>query len=623
MNSKTLKIFGTLAILLICLSILINCSKQTSPIDPVGIYLETLGNGYVVIDRNPQGKLYIKDANIVFTSKWEVSFIRKKLKISSSKDSYNRSYIYELLPSSMLPGDWDLVNIKIEASKQGQTGFNLWSVPTQLYQLFSQPINPAPQFVTLKQTIPSFLHRVDDMRLVNFFKLLPDPYKKVDFKTNNSALIKLALELQTLHPDDKYMKLLYLDVLIRDGDIEKLKKEKEEWEADYSKSGDGISKYALACAEESLRSIELSNSGQNAYDFIENVFKNDVDLKKRLELFSRVSQCEDYVARKTFLFPHYQSNFLEMQVSSKVFCVEADFLILQGKREEALNLIASVYQFGNILNESNMLISRLIGIAIRMIATNKLGMYASNCCEKQEDFENFWNMLEHLNRDLQKPEIWNLTLMENSLDYYLEYNYKPNITEMLTRYYVADAHFQLVRMATAAKYHFITQGTFPQNPNELAPLLPTGLPKDSFSSESLKFISNPDEFTCYSIGPDKQDNFANIIYDSTNGTVSSGDIILKVPSQREYPFPKNGVRASTRDELLKQFPNNLPYDSFSIINNTRLRITNSVPIYIFSIGPDINENEIQKTGDSYIPKVHYDPTNGTTSAGDLFIAIPE
>jgi len=632
-NAYRIFLYGFFIILIFIL--IINCSKQTSPIDPVGIYLETLGNGYVVIDRNPQGKLYIKDANIVFTSKWEVSFIRKKLKIIakssfggsmsgqfSSQFGFGWTQIYELIPSQRIPGDWDLVNFKYEFDTKGQTvatGFNPMSTLKQIYQ----SLNPPSPLATLKQTVPSYLHRVNDNRVIEYFKSLDTFLEKGVPDSTNSHLLKIATELTDLYPNDRYVKALYLDALARNRDLGKLKKEKDYWEEEFSRNGDVFSQYTSLCAKESIRSIELSNTGRNAYDFIKNFFDKNFDLKKRMELFSKVSGCDEYIAPKTFLAHTFNPIFLNIQVSSKVFCVEAIFLILQGQYEEALNLISSVYQYGNFLSESNTLISQLIGVAIRSIATNRLEIYALNCCETSDDFKNFWNTLERLNKKLKEPEIQTSSFPDGLFGYYTDSKYKPNFLDPNTRHYTSEAQFQLVRMATAAKYRFVTQGTFPQNSKEFAPLLANGLPKDSFSSEPLKFTSNPDLFICYSIGPDKQDNYANIIYDVTNGTVSSGDIILKVPSQREYPFPKNGVRASTRKELLKQFPNKLPYDPFANRRNVPLKITNTTPVYVFSVGPDTDEREILSIGDSYVPKVYYDPTNGTTSAGDLFIAIPE
>lgn len=55
------------------------------------------------------------------------------------------------------------------------------------------------------------------------------------------------------------------------------------------------------------------------------------------------------------------------------------------------------------------------------------------------------------------------------------------------------------------------------------------IPKDAFSEkeDSLKLITQSDglHYILYSIGPDKNDNKAEIEYDPTNGANSAGDII--------------------------------------------------------------------------------------------------
>jgi len=213
---------------------------------------------------------------------------------------------------------------------------------------------------------------------------------------------------------------------------------------------------------------------------------------------------------------------------------------------------------------------------------------------------------------VQKEEVAELLILvpENALE------------DVFARYRRADAEFQLLRMATAAKYRFVTQQAFPQNAEEFAPLLPDGPPQDPFTTAPLRFFSDPSLFTCYSIGPDNQDDRATVLYDPTNGTTSGGDIIVEVPRQREYPFPRDGVRAASADELRRQFPNGLPADPFADTRGRPLGISNTIPVYVYSYGPDTNEQQAIQPGDRYVPEVHYDPTNGTISAGDLFIAIP-
>lgn len=52
--------------------------------------------------------------------------------------------------------------------------------------------------------------------------------------------------------------------------------------------------------------------------------------------------------------------------------------------------------------------------------------------------------------------------------------------------------------------------------------------QDPFSNKKLAIIKEENQFILYSHGPDYIDNKATIVYDPTNGTISSGDIIFSI-----------------------------------------------------------------------------------------------
>jgi hypothetical protein len=158
-------------------------------------------------------------------------------------------------------------------------------------------------------------------------------------------------------------------------------------------------------------------------------------------------------------------------------------------------------------------------------------------------------------------------------------------------------------------------------------------------------------------------------YDPTNGTRSAGDLVIRIPTEREYPFPREGVRAKDASDVLAQFPKGLPLDVFSGKgSNVALSIVESStgsPVRIFSFGPtgdeeswkdnlrtyrppgmmpfdwrpEINSNlprwqgaPIQKVYDWRAPDSptdewtlgpRYEPTNGTKSEGQVSIDLPE
>jgi len=384
---------------------------------------------------------------------------------------------------------------------------------------------------------------------------------------------------------------------------------------------------------------------------------------------------------------------LEIQTLAKVARVLPTFDLLQGKREESLSLLAGTYRLGQSLNAGPHLITRLIGMAIRGIAIGGLQVFILNACETPEDFESCWKMLEKLD---QTPgqETGNYVLLgecPSFADPTEPVGIMPNLLEARTRQSVADARFHLVRTALAARYHLVKTGDFPKSEEDFASLLPSGLPRDAFSPGGLKFTSGtPDLYSVYSVGPDRLDDGAAIEYDATNGTTSRGDISVRIPRKREFPFPPGGVRAKNAYELLTQFPNGLPMDPFAKGQHGKLPLSiiesaTGTPVFIFSCGPDQYvpdkssdlvstppiapdallsryeqrvflpaspapasdtsaslppgrtppgpgpypesmlqqwRNQSRFQDGNYLLGPRYDPTNGTTSNGDLFIEIP-
>ncbi len=592
--------------------LIVGCAKQK--LDPAGIYLAIGGQAYVEIGKDASNNFIIKGTSLFsglpglpdYEPEWVVSFKRQKLmlvfKHRTVRTKWESRTYYEFLPSSTTPGDWDLV-------RQYH-----WSGA-------SKDIPAEDEISPLENPIPSYLHRVDDRRVVEYFNLVAD-YAEVygpgpDFgpKPDVDRLLELASGLLESHPDDLHVRTLYLDALVIQGNHETLESRLTDWKEAYATTDDRLLSKVFRQADNSLHALQLSAAGRNAHDFILKVLGPDTDLATRLELFPDIFDYEEYARPQSSLVLTRIANFLELQIAIKVFRVEAVFLMLQGKREEALKLLAASYHFGQLLNQSNTFIGRLIGGALRLIACKGLEIYALNCCETSDEFQHLWETLEELEPKREVRDIAELLPFPSG-------EAIKAIKDSEIRLRRTDASFQLLRMATAAKYRFVTQQAFPRSPDEFAPLLPDGPPQDPFTTGPLRFFSDPNLFTCYSIGSDEQDNGATVSYDPTNGIASRGDIIVEIPHEREYPFPRDGVSAASADELRRQFPNGLPVDPFADTRGKPLGITNTTPVYVYSYGPDTDEWEATQAGDRYVPEVHYDPTNGTISPGDLFIAIP-
>lgn len=362
----------------------------------------------------------------------------------------------------------------------------------------------------------------------------------------------------------------------------------------------------------------------NAYAFVE-AFGNAFSLDERHE---RLHEIRDY---SYYAFPGgeqtmsnqqlaaaFVPKFINIQNSFKVLRVETTLLLFQGKRDEALEMLADSIYLAHLIANSNTMIGRMIGVAAVAISSSGMELYALNACETAEDCEGLWKVLEELQRAIPP-------------DYYGEkfkperapFTSRPNFKEAEARQLTAETRFQLVRTAAAAWRNYLKDGKFPTTPKDFAPLLPGGPPSDPFGKAPLRFREDAakKEFLCYSIGPDLRDNGGATNYDPSNGTFSSGDIVTRVPRQRQYPFPRQGVHAATARELLAQFPNGLPLDPFADTKGRGLNVSNTQPVMIYSFGPDCNQAQADAAGAAYSVQPQYDPANGTTSTGDIFIQI--
>jgi len=94
-------------------------------------------------------------------------------------------------------------------------------------------------------------------------------------------------------------------------------------------------------------------------------------------------------------------------------------------------------------------------------------------------------------------------------------------------YLMVDQNYEEAKIRTEivkAKYE-LTQFKIARRLAELKGEPPPEIPPDPFTSAPLSF--SPANNLFYSVGPDKEDNKTQIIYDTTNGTISRGDIFKK------------------------------------------------------------------------------------------------
>jgi hypothetical protein len=286
---------------------------------------------------------------------------------------------------------------------------------------------------------------------------------------------------------------------------------------------------------------------------------------------------------------------LELQINARTLKTVAVLLLLQGETKESLELLAALYQHGNMLSGDGWLIERLIGIAIRLIANSGLELAILNACETTEDLDYALDLFDRIARSAtHEPENSLLKEELGAPRMYMESvggRTSMNFLEAQIRYKVSNMQFEVTRMALAAKRHFFEHGRYPASADGYRPYLSDGIPQDWFGNPPgpVRFTS-PDEdpYITYSLGPDDKDDGGLLKYSPTNGTKSDGDLLVEVSSKRKYPFPREGIDGLDAEDLLALFPEGLPTDGFRGSGAEPLSImeaTGENPLTVFGFGP--------------------------------------
>lgn len=567
------------------------------------------GSGYMVLGRDRLLRLTVRESSLDSPdgkTSWRGYFTSDRLTIAQSVEyGYSATPVettYEFVPSSTSPGDWNLVRTPAPGA----------STPV------TKSFGP--------QGVP-FLHKMNDKRVCEYFRLVardrsasgasPFPTRS----PNGSQLLNLAVALLNAHPSDLSVRVLYLDALVRNENWTLLEKTLEQWKDDFQKSANPFESHMFAFAQDQLKARKLSASGKNGYDLMASISDRSTSLPKRLELASKALAYTEHLRPLAGLVGDCKvPSFLEYQVTVKTLRAQSVFMLLQGQKKEALELLAGLYRMGQLARQDHTLIARLIAVAVRHIAASGLELYALNAAQTPQELAELDDQLDRLG-SLDHPGEGLLYDSTGLMPDVALSGYDTMGGDIRT--HVADTRFELVRAAVALKTCLATRGAFPQSQAEFEALLPGATCNDPFTSAPFRFLAGEKLATCYGLGPDRSDEHALIEYDPTNGSVSRGDITLKIPRERTYPFPPQGqpVRAANAEELRRQFPKGLPPDVFADTKGKPLSVANSVPVCVYSYGPDTDESEVAKQANTYVPKLCYDPTNGTVSRGDLFTVI--
>jgi hypothetical protein len=620
----------------------------------------------------------------------------------------------DLKPSTDTPGDWDATEVHV------CIGSVIAGLPAYLDGLqarFTPPHWLSADFDPGQPPLLHFLHRVNDARLV--------PY--MNSARGTTECLGLIRGMAADYPDDVCLQMHRIDMEARYGDL--------------AVASDLWTQWGEAAAQHPDRLLRATSHRVHAvlerasydHDYPEIPVSAEVlppeekgtdrvvgrgatwDLDRRMAWLTSLAATEhlacgsDYLMLPPGMVPtegdirllgDSRPNFVEHQALSKEAGVASQFLLLQGRREESLELLLGNYRMGQNVGASETVIGQLIGANARAIAILSLHEQLLNACETESETQVFLTRFRQVRRfdGFLRGEFTGFDDMPPLLACmtYRDGLALPDEAERSIRCDNVNAQAAVLEAAAAAKLFRQRTGRNPGSAEDFAQVLPDGLPRDPHAQKAAvrwalvapidsnsrgaaapgeakrdgTATDSAAEFTIYSVGPDRTDGGGRVEYDSSNGTTSAGDILLRIPREREFPFPDGPVHAASADELRRQFPNGLPRDVFAWGSSSRaarhfslaiVDATTTRPVTVFSVGPDQEPDpdrnwprggqypdgaRVQpvfrygragatsvgpssatamlspQTLPLYVPEPNYEPTNGTKSGGNLILELP-
>ena len=551
--------------------------------------------------QNPEGKihLYASGGGDKMVLK-QIQTVPQQMPGGSIAKTKN-TVVLRLKRSAKTPGDWDLASANLTLEGNDACVAAMSSNPLQAL-LFPPPkrgvvkdfierylsrfrmrVCMIGELDPSKTPVPSFLHRARDARLASYcHNRLREPESDSD--------LEMLHQLTGEGPPDMILGLHLVALEAQQGNLEESQKAWEKWNSAYSASAHPFLRPTATRTQKVLDTARWRKQYPDLAKFWDGFLRdysaprlNDRTLPEYLDWLRNSAKCDSLNPNVVRLVPFSLSqpipvpNFLEIHIISKVVRVQASLALFQGDRRRSFEMLAGVYWQGQSLNANDAFVSKLLGIAARAIAIGGLEQHVLDGCETTVELRTAWDALERL-AHLPGQET-GASILDGQYGLIVSHMkilhrefvsktakdvFFPETLEHAIRHRVSDAKFDVLRTAVAARYRLLAQGSFPRSNEEFGPLLPNGPLADCFATSApLRFLSKPDGFHIYSVGPDGQDDAAAIIYDPTNGTTSRGDLALRIPRERQYPFPAGGVRVNTAPELLRMFPNGLPPDPFA------------------------------------------------------------
>ncbi|MCA9437968.1 MAG: hypothetical protein KC978_19445, partial [Candidatus Omnitrophica bacterium] len=461
----------------------------------VGIYLVHGGQSFVWIDLDEDGELVVRDGYFYthgkFLPRQQIYnfFIRyrdgrlllRQLGEHETDFESNEELSLTLVDSESTPRDFDLVNAdfeRVDISFPFRSNPSFFSLEyykilfDEIRQRLYAPDSEVTGHYEGQKPLPSFLHRIDDERLVEYMK------KRLDASFSESDLAEFR-ELAAAFPKDPYIQMHAMEVESNYGDPELAEEIMEKWKETLENSPDvlfrEISQRAIKAVWQAMGDprgddlLEIRAELESTTTDLEEKIDTLRDLCKRDHLLTTTLPVVDPVFGTSTLEEFDFGSGIDLQSLAQIIRIVATMDLIAGNREEALQKLAAIYKLGETMNSDGPVIQRMMGIGIRKIALWAIAQTLLNACESEQDLKRFWGFLERLHSENGLPVSEDLT--EGDWPPFLEeLNPKVNSRlvssdqadwireEMRIRNDEVNVVFRMLRAGTAAKLKYILTG---------------------------------------------------------------------------------------------------------------------------------------------------------------------
>ena len=602
-----------------------------------------------------------------------VSFRRGHLIIKQNlfiyDDAANGSFVTDmrLSPSAGVPGDWDVQEVSINTSaainfftqcRAFTDTFNRWDDFLKGYkwatawkELWHSDIGE--QFnhsITYGRPSPlqrGFLHRVDDGDIPMYFE------KR--FKNERGPdVLEMARSMQQRHPQDAYLALHRAELEAWHGNV----KGAEEMWALWKSQRDILQDPFLAMTSRRVwTTLYMARLSEQHPDFLfamrgylngketpcslvsanpaspvavtSGTFLGNVDDKK--EWLTALGKMNSILFCSLPLVPTLKTDSqqkcaLNEEKLNSLFDEMASGCYLDfftGHLESDISLFKGIYALSYPLMIADYG-TNYSGINIQTNLFPIFEFYLWNVCQTQEDVAAFRRFFVATDVQLRQYQEDLSTFFKESTSVcstpFLDVLGLRKIwlgpgdpyANVRNEFQITSARYVLLRLAAVAREQLLTTGEFPKTSADFAPFLEGGMPVDPLcTTRTLQCKPTTDSLLLYSVGPDGKDDAGALVYDATNGTMSSGDVVLSVPRKSPYPYQKNGVRAANAADLLRQYPNGLPPNLAMETRDTPLGILDSTttqPLRVFTFYKQQLQDWEKSTEPSADPAIVPPPT---------------